>query len=164
MPDYMIASMLQFLAVMIAAAVTWNAHERNRKVRAAFDLFNAFYGDEEFAKRRLRLFDHLDNIKKDEAVKWNIEEWRKRVGDKQTNILDETLFGTLNRVVAFYWQIQCLIEKEEVDIQLVSDGLKFNYDNVWNPYRQQFHKDSEHVREFFPEVKFVKSSKDSAFD
>jgi hypothetical protein len=146
------------IIAVVAIIVNARTNARNRRVRAAFDLFNTYYGDEEFGKRRIDLWHTLKELNAARDTNWNFQEWMSSLGT-QTPIISKDMFATLNRIIAFYWGLRCMIERKEVDTELVANGFGFNYSSSWDPYRERFYQCAPAaMKGFFEPVPFLRDS------
>jgi hypothetical protein len=133
-------------AILISAAVAAAAifvnfaiNRRNRRVRAAIDLYASYYG-QEFTESRYALFQYLLDRETEPNLKWDFEEWFTAVRAQK----DEPAMKmqvALNRVAAFYLAMQQLLHTREIDEQITEQLFRFAY-AYWDHWRKRFYADS----------------------
>lgn len=135
----LVSACLTVSVAVIAIIVNRIVNQRNRNISTVMQLTKDFYQDSQFTRDRLKLWGKLEKLPDSDFDYKKFLEW---VQNDQTSLIKIDEVVALNRTAAFYHAVGALIDRREVDMNLLKHFFGYNYNRFWNPYRKKFVENS----------------------
>lgn len=129
------AILVSAVIALVAILANFSINRRNRRIRAAIDLYTSYYS-QEFSDSRYALFQFLAQKQEEKGLKWDFEEWYTNARE-QNDEKSLKMQSVLNRLLAFYLAMRQLLESKEIDKKITARLFRYAY-SYWNPWRARF--------------------------
>ena len=171
------------IGILISVGVAWITTSKNRRINNTYDLHKEFYGIVS-TQARLGCIEYLNEITEKKYLNFeyfarNYMEVKYSFHKKLNGLIDKIdgfslldkyklendlakknmdIYITLNTFATFYSKLRILIEKNEVDKEMIEKMFSYNYNKTWDRIRIKFQEntDNEMSKMLFKEVSLLK--------